>query len=238
MDAHQAAVPAIAGIDLAFRPRSYFGPIPAETHLLAHVTGHERREFVRRHLASDKDDSTLDLLAELFASDRETLGRVHPALMGGEYLPPFLDNETEIARISLASTTADQISVRAQRLADGIAYRIVDEYGAIVDYVCQPARSELPLTLGELIALIEGAARDGGAALSYLYGNIAADPSDPWRLRNFVSVSSEFYAELASYYDQRIAAWFEENYPVIDDDREEARDGVASEPERHDPRSE
>jgi hypothetical protein len=233
MDA-QRTVPAIAGIDLAFRPRTYFGPIPSETHLLAHVTGHERREFLRRQLAADGDDSTLDLLAELFASDRETLGRVHPALMGGEYLPPFLENETEIARISLASTTADQISVRAQRLADGIAYRIVDEYGDIVDYVCQPARSESPLTLGELIALIDGAAPDGGAALSYLYGNIAADPSDPWRLRNFVSVSSEFYAQLASYYEQRIAAWFDENCPVIDDEGNEVYGGVVSESESRD----
>ena len=119
----QVAVPAIPGVDLTFRPRSYFGPIPAETHVLAHVTGHEHREFVRAQLAADGDDPTLDLIAGLFASDRETLGRVHPMLMGGEYLPPFLDDETEIARISLASTTADQISIRAQRLPDGIAYR-------------------------------------------------------------------------------------------------------------------
>ena len=148
----QVTVPVIPGTDLAFRPRTYFGPIPAETHVLAHVTGHERREFIRAQLAADGDDPMLDQLASLFASDRETLGRLHPMLMGGEYLPPFLDDETEIARISLASTTADQISVRAQKLADGIAYRIVDEYGDMVDYVCQPAHSELPLTLGQLVS--------------------------------------------------------------------------------------
>lgn len=159
MDAQQVAVPAIPGIDLAFRPRTYFGPMPAEMHLLAHTTGHERREVLRAQLASDGDDPILDLLADLFEGlDRESLGRIHPALMGGEFLPPFLDDETEIARISLASTTADQISVRAQRLADGIAYRIVDEYEDMSpDYVCQPGRSELPVTLGELIGLIDGA---------------------------------------------------------------------------------
>jgi hypothetical protein len=163
----------------------------------------------------------LNMLAGLFESDRETLGRVHPALMGGEYLPPFLDDETEIARISLASTTADQISVRAQRLPDGIAYRIVDEYGDIVEYVCQPTRSELPLTLGELVALIDGAAPDGGAALSHLYGNVAAGCGDPCDLRYFVRVRSEFYPQLGAYYDARIAAWFAENFPPMNEDDDE-----------------
>jgi hypothetical protein len=217
----QVAVPAIPGIDVTFRPRTYFGPIPAETHLLAHTTGHERREFIRAQLAADGDDPMLDQLASLFASDRETLGRVHPALMGGEYLPPFLDDETEIARISLASTTADQISVRAQRLTDGIGYRIVDEYGDMIDYVCKPTRSKLPLAMGELVALIDSAARDGGAALAYLYMNVAADPANAGRLRNFVRVSSEFYPKLATYYDQRVAAWFAENLPPVNEDDDE-----------------
>jgi len=217
----QAAVPVVAGIDLSFRPHTYFGPISAETHLLAHVTGHERREFLRAQLRSNSDDPMLDLLTGLFSLDRESLGRIHPALMGGEYLPPFLDDETEIARISLASTTADQISVRARRLPDGIEYRIVDEYGDMVDYVCQPAHSELPLTLGELVALIDGAAPDGGAALAYLYMNVAADPANAERLRNFVQVSSEFYPQLASYYDQRIAAWFAERFLSDDDEGDE-----------------
>jgi hypothetical protein len=207
MDAQQA-VPVIPGIDLAFRPRTYFGPIPAETHVLAHTMGHERRELLRAQLASDSDDPMLDLIAGLFDLDRESLGQVHPGLMGGEYLPPFLDDETEIPRISLASTTADQISIRAQRLPDGIAYRIVDEYGDMVEYVCHPARSALPLTLGELVALIDGAAPDGGAALAYVYVNVAADPANAERLRSFVRVSSEFYPQLAPYYDARIAGWF------------------------------
>ena len=136
-------VPAVPGIDLAFRPRTYFGPIPAETHLLAHTTGHERREFLRAQLASDGDDPMLDLLAGLFEDlDRESLGRIRPTLMGGEYLPHFLENETEIARIPLASTTADQISVRAQRLPADIAYRIVDAYEErSLGHVCRPARA-------------------------------------------------------------------------------------------------
>ena len=208
----QVAVPEIPGIDLLFRPRTYFGPFPLETVPLARVRGHHRREALRAQLASDVDDVMLDLLVHLFESnDRESLGSIHPALMGGEYLPRFLKDETEIARISLESTTADQISVRAQRLPDGIAYRIVDEYEDMSpDYVCIPARTELPLTLGELIALIDGALPDGGAALSHLYANMEHGGNYPWELRNFVRVSSEFYPQLATYYDQRIEAWFDE----------------------------
>jgi len=71
--------------------------------------------------------------------------------MGGEYLPPFLHDETEIARISLESTSADQITVRAQRLPDGIAYRIVDEYEDMSpDYECHPSRSQVLLQCREL----------------------------------------------------------------------------------------
>jgi hypothetical protein len=211
-------VPEVPGIDLTFRPRTYFGPIPAATHVLARVAGHERREVIRAQLAADDDDPMLDLLVDLFeGGDRESLGRIHPALMGGEYLPPFLSNETEIARISLESTTADQITVRAQRLPDGIAYRIVDEYEDMSpDYECHPSRSQVPLTLAELIALIDGSVTDGGAALSHLYSNVENSGEDPWELRNFVRVHSEFYREIGAYYDRRVAAWFAENHPVSD----------------------
>ena len=142
--------------------------------------------------------------------------------MGGEYLPPFHPNETEIARISLQSTTADQISVRALRVADQIVYRIVDEYEeSSPDYVCRPARSKRPLSFRLLVMLIDGALPDGGAALSHLYANAGAKCSDPWRLRNFVSVGSEFYQQLGAYYDARIASWFAHNVRRADDEVEE-----------------
>ena len=78
--------------------------------------------------------------------------------MGSEYLPPRLDDEVEIARISLALVMANQTSVRAQRVAGGIAYRIVDEYGEDgTEYLCSPDRNDLPLALAELVAILDGA---------------------------------------------------------------------------------
>jgi hypothetical protein len=210
-------LPEVPGIDLLFRPPTYFGPLPLETHLLAHVTGHERRELLRAALATGRDRAPSDLLVSTLADDvREAIGRLHPALMGGEYLPPFLENEIEIARISLESTTADQISVRAQRISGCIAYRIVDEYPENgPSYECHPDRSQSTLTLAELVLMIDSGLPDGGAALSHLFSNCEYC-FHPRELRNFVRVHSEFYPQLEAYYDHRIGAWFAENHPEID----------------------
>ena len=39
--------------------------------------------------------------------DRAALGKIHPAFMGGEYLPNLTADEVMIARITIASTTQD-----------------------------------------------------------------------------------------------------------------------------------
>ena len=202
-------VPAVRGIDLSFRPTTYFGPLPLETHLLAQVTGHERREFLRVVIAAGDEALFPDLLASTLDDEtREAIGRLHPTLMGGEYLPPLLPNETEIARISLASVTADQISVRARRMKHRIAYRIVDEYAeASTDYRCHPASSSVALTLAELVGMIDQSSGGTGPVFSPLVLNM--NGGDANGLRGFVSVSSEFYPQLAGYYAARIEAWLD-----------------------------
>jgi len=211
-----ATAPVVPGIDLTFCPRTYFGPVPLDTYLVSRVAGQERREALRRELAVGNLDLPPELLACLLdEEDRNAIGGIHPAFMGGEYLPPLLDNEVEIARISLASVTADQISVRAQRVAGGIAYRIVDEYADLSpEYLCRSDRSVQPLTLGELVALIDGAQEGGGAAMSALIYNVECGADLPAAFRDFVRVSSEFYSQLRAYYEARIEAWFDANYPL------------------------
>jgi hypothetical protein len=210
MSTRTIAVPEVEGVDLDFRPQSYFGPLPLETHLIARVTGHERREMLRAALATgdlnypaELQESTLD---EAF---REKIGRIHPMLMGGEYLPPLEDDETEIARISLRSVTADQISVRARRSNRRLSYRIVDEYpeddptdGS--KYRFHPSSSTEPLALRQLVAAIESACA-GGIVWPILDMN--ASCGDVERLHGFVTVASEFYPQLEPYYNVRIEAW-------------------------------
>lgn len=75
-----ATVPAVPGIDLSFHPRTYFGPLSLDTHLLSRVAGQERREILRRELASGNFDLPEELVACLLDEDaRHALGRIHPA---------------------------------------------------------------------------------------------------------------------------------------------------------------
>ena len=129
--------------------------------------------------------------------------------MGGEYLPPLRKGEVEIARISLESTTADQISVRARRVRERIRYRIVDEYMETSTYVCHPASSVSPLSLGELIALMETADEGGSIIFPILEMNMGGG-STPAALGAFITVTSDFYADLDPYYRALTDAWLEE----------------------------
>ena len=64
----------------------------------------------------------------LSQDERNNWGRIHPSMMGGEYLPDLEEHEIEIARISIASVTYDQVSIRAKRDGDMICYSVIDEY--------------------------------------------------------------------------------------------------------------
>ena len=136
-------------------------------------------------------------------------GRLHPSNMGGEYLPPLRRGEVEIARISLQSVTADQISVRARRSGRRTGYRVVDEYPEFRTYVCHPASSLSPLSLGELITLMESAS-EGGSILFPILGMNMRDASTPSDLATFITVTSDFYPDLGPYYRALTDAWLEE----------------------------
>jgi hypothetical protein len=70
--------------------------------------------------------------------------------MGGEYLTNQDEGEVEIARIEIASTTADVTSVYARRDGTKIHYRVVDEYRGETLSGATERESIEPLTLGEL----------------------------------------------------------------------------------------
>ena len=77
-------------------------------------------------------------------------GALHPWMMGGEYLPSLIENEVEICRVVLKSTTMDVFSMRAQKQGELIKYRVVDEYGE-VDYLLPINESKIPLSMKDLI---------------------------------------------------------------------------------------
>jgi hypothetical protein len=202
----------VPGVDLDAAPASYWDDVSPLDALVRNITGQNRRELVRDiagggpAAALGPVDDTL-LADTLHDDDRRALGRLHPSFLGGEFLPHYAAGEAEIARIVLDSVTRDVIAVRARRARAGgrLRYRIVDEYGATFDLAVRS--SAHPLTLRQLIQLIETATSDDLGFLSmpmpYTWlewqaeNGEAPDPS-------FVQVESTQYDGLATYYDARL----------------------------------
>jgi hypothetical protein len=74
----------VCGIDLQFRPRSYFWPLGLEKYLLARIKGAERKAALKEFIDANLLDAIPDFLAQSALSDdeRQALGRIHPAFMG------------------------------------------------------------------------------------------------------------------------------------------------------------
>lgn len=203
----QAEVPGVEGVDLDFTPKSYFTERDLGLALPSDILGKARRDIARR-LAAEDEELPFDLIESALSElERAAIGRIHPLFMGGEYLPPLREGEVEIARISLQSVTADQISVRASRTADGIEYSIVDEYEDLEVFDVRPRVTAGPLPMRGLVAMLDGAREGGGLVVGYIAMN-ADSKEDAARLLGFVSVESDFYPDLGRYYEERIARWY------------------------------
>lgn len=208
----------LGGIDLGFRPASYFWPMGLETHLLSRIKGAERKAALKRLIDSGRLEDIPAFLAQsgLSQDERQMLGRLHPAFMGGEYLPDLTSNEVMVARIVIASTTQDVVCVYARRTKQRIHYRVVDEYGGDTLTERRSRTSVRPLTLGHLEAFFNGA----WSIFEVLDCNFAEDGYDLDEMQDFVvAIESEFYPEFGALYRQRIAAW------AADKTRESNADG-------------
>lgn len=116
-------------VGLSYRPETYWPEALDQEQLLARIKGERRRVIAREALAKDGFAGLDPFLAseELDEGDRKHWGLLHPHCTGGEYLPGLGLAEVEIARISLASTTADQISIRAVHAGEKIRYSVCDD---------------------------------------------------------------------------------------------------------------
>lgn len=207
------------GIRYSFRPKSYWKECDPLSAILRNVTGENRRRMITDYWNADRiEDLDSSLLNdELDEDTRTSLGRIHPSFMGGEYLPPLLLGEVEIARICLQSTTSDVITLRARPIPEGIAYRIEDEYEAT--FTIPIPRSQLPLTLLEVIRQFDEGELDdagwpeGGLTLNYNLHNIDAGYMDAEEvrttLRHFTSMQSSVYRQLGDHFENVYDEWFE-----------------------------
>ncbi len=201
------------GIDYAFRPESYWDVSDPLQAILVNVKGTRRRQMIRDYweagaIAELEKGLLRDNLTE---EDRVGLGKIHPSFMGGEYLPDYAEGEVEIARIELESTTADVISIRVKKEGERIAYLIVDEYET--EFNILPTHSDKPLTLSELVRLIDGAMEEGSLGLYYTQMNYeGGECSIEWldQMRHFTRVESVFYQQLHLHYEKLLDLWYEE----------------------------
>ena len=89
-------------INLDFRPATYFWPPNLETHLLSHVKGTQRRTALRAAIASNEFAQVFERIGDSELPDgmREAHFSIHPAFLGGEFLPARLTRPYFISTLS------------------------------------------------------------------------------------------------------------------------------------------
>jgi hypothetical protein len=193
-------------INIDHRPSGYFGPQRLEEHLLANIKGSVLRAQLKRVLQAGDYDGFNKLLGDGSTSDhdRKVLESIHPMFMGGNYLPDREEQEVEIARIRIASTTFDVTSVYARSDNGKIHYRVVDEYGGDTLSGEDEMVGERPLTLGELHEFFIGAWPLHDVLVMNFEGDVEG-------MLGFFEADSEFYPELDELCRKRVVQAFLEN---------------------------
>jgi hypothetical protein len=205
--------------DFNFRPVSYFHNLNLEEKLESKIKGQIRGQLVSKNIHDGFVPPQL-LNSEISDPLRMAQGALHPWMMGGEYLPSLLENEVEICRVVLKSTTMDVFSLRAQQHSELLKYRVVDEYGE-ADYLLPITESKTPLSMEDLIKnlnLCKEIHRDtgeentyggGGLVRSWVFQQFEFGDSEQ-EASNFVTVHSAFYKEIEDYYEEQKLIWYQE----------------------------
>lgn len=144
--------------DLGFRPASFFGPHSLAEYVLALTKGELMRDHVRDALEAGLQIAPEEVLAAtaLIKEHASALERVHPAFMGGNYLPDLEPGEVEVARIHIRSTTGDVTAAYARLTPPGLQLRVVDEYNGDTLSGKTTLKLKRPPTLAEFIDFFMG----------------------------------------------------------------------------------
>ncbi len=204
-------------IDLDCRPNSYFWASEKGIGLLSDIKGAERRRLYVRALEEGNEGAVPVELSQavLNEEDRQDLGRIHPAFMGGEYLPTRSRQEVEIARITIASTTQDVTCVYARQVGNRIHYRVVDEYDGSTLDGAGVRTSTKPLKLRELVDFF----LKTWNLIACLDVNFEGDGYPRDRVHGFiVDASSSFYSEFGELVRARVDEWLD---TIKQDDEDE-----------------
>ena len=213
------------GFDLDFRPKSYWVFANARQQLKAgqtRVDGDELLDLCDEVVDEEETSSgemsvssELDLLTAF-------LGRLnHPAREG---------EAVEIAHIQMFNPWCDFSSVLAEWRDGRIHYQVVDNYPDSCNYRCTPESSDRPLSLGELIELIDtaehvdkssGEVESRGLVFGVLEHNLDGGVDE---LRSFIRVTSAFYDDLDVWYALACSEWCREHSWEEEEEEEEVEE--------------
>jgi hypothetical protein len=192
-------------IDESYRPTNYFWAYDRGIRLASNIKGAKRKALYER-LLKEGDSGACDALLtqSSFTVEQRRRANVHPAFMGGEYLPDCDSNEVEIARITIASTTQDVTCVYAKRVTGGIDYRVVDEYDGMTLDDETACRTSEPMALSELVLFFMTA----WDLRMVLDANFVENGYPRSQARGFiVDASSSFYAQFGDSIDSYVEEW-------------------------------
>jgi hypothetical protein len=196
------------GIDLKYRPSSYFWAKEHHIPLISDIKGAARRRLYESALQSGQADlvDPDSLQHALTNEQRQAQGHMHPDFLGGEFLPNAKPEEVEIARITIASTTQDVTCVYARQVGKRIHYRVVDEYEGITLSEPTTCTSLKPLTLQKLTDFL----LKSWDLICCLDANFESDGYPRGSIHGFVvDASSSFYAEFDELLHARIDEWLD-----------------------------
>lgn len=190
-----------AGIDYDFRPDAVLDVDPdSALYVVSRIKGSNRQEMVIDYIQRGKvDELEPGLLRETLPREEiETLAGFNASFLGGEFLPDFLADEVELARLVMQTPHRDTVSVRARPAEDeGILLRAVDEYDT--DFPGTDKRLPERPSLRELINWLEGEFGETGSLLLFPIEQALAGGSRPEDLSGFVEVRSLFYPALPAH---------------------------------------
>jgi len=192
-------------IDKSYRPTNYFWAYDRGIRLASNIKGAERKALYERLLKEGDSAACDELLTQSSLTvEQRRRANVHPAFMGGEYLPDCDPNEVEIARITIASTTQDVTCVYAKRVAGGIDYRVVDEYEGMTLDEETARRTTDPMALSELVQFFMTA----WDLRMVLDANFVENGYPRSHARGFiVDASSTFYAQFGDAMGNYVENW-------------------------------
>jgi hypothetical protein len=165
-----------------------------------------------------KQRGTYEGISIDYKTARKNFFGLQPHLKSGGDLPAMRASEVEIARLRLAETIHEEVtSIRATRVENRITYRILEEELTPEGYTFEikPRSSRQPLTLGQLISLIDNAkihdpdgnVENTGLVLPHWEYEFNEQQSEIESISACIAISSVFYKQLAAYYGQVFTEW-------------------------------